>query len=143
MIGLANAPGAATQARVAAWSTAILDEVRAVEARRVAAIRANDSETIRCLLDDLFLYINSRGELYDKDSYVAAIASHEITYSDDIDMSETEHRLDEDLVVMAGVLVGHARLDREPEVYHARTMRVWRRRPSGWRLLAWQSSALW
>ena len=38
---------------------------------------------------------------------------------------------------------GIARLDREPEVYHARTMRVWRRRPSGWRLLAWQSSALW
>lgn len=141
MIGLADVGGADERAQQAA--AAILDEVRNTERLRIAAIRANDSAAMSKLLDDLFLYINSRGEVYDKAGYVAAVASHEITYAADIEMSETEHRLDSDLVVMAGVMLGHARLDREPEVYHARTMRVWRRRSSGWRLLAWQSSALW
>jgi hypothetical protein len=39
-------------------------------------------------------------------------------------------------------MLGHARLDGEAQVYHLRSMRVWRRRDGVWRLLAWQSSAL-
>lgn len=143
MTAAVTRPGGRRPSDAASPPDTILEQVRAAERRRVAAIRSNDADTIRQLLDPLFLYINSRGRIYDRSSYVAAIASHEITYAGDIELSETEHRVDEDLVVMAGTLLGHVRLDREAEVYHAPSMRVWRRRPSGWRLLAWQSSALW
>src|SRR3546814_4300199 len=94
------------------------------------------------VLDDKFLYINSAGEIYDKGKYLLAVRSHKLTYSIDVDLTETDHRIDGDVVILAGKMLGHARLDGEAQVYHLRSMRVWRRRNTGWKLLAWQSSAL-
>jgi hypothetical protein len=37
-------------------------------------------------------------------------------------------------------MLGHARIEREQDVYHHRNMRVWRKRQGEWKLLAWQSS---
>src|SRR3546814_9741128 len=94
------------------------------------------------VLDDKFLYINSAGEIYDKGKYLLAVRSHKLTYSIDVDLTETDHRIDGDVVILAGKMLGHARLDGEAQVYHLRSMRVWRRRNTGWKLLAWQSSVL-
>jgi hypothetical protein len=48
--------------------------------------------------------------------------------------------VDGDLVILVGMMLGHARLNGEQQVYHLRNMRVWRAHGSEWKLLAWQSS---
>ena len=120
----------------------LLETLRALERRRIQAIRKNDVETMSEILDDKFLYINSDGAVYDKKKYLVAVSSHKLTYSADVDLTETDHRIDGDVVILAGEMLGHARLDGEAQVYHLRSMRVWRRREPAWRLLAWQSSTL-
>jgi hypothetical protein len=121
----------------------VLETLRAIERRRIEAIRHNDVATMATVIDDEFLYINSSGTIYDKDKYMRAVSSHQLTYSGDVDLTETDHRIDGDVVIIAGEMLGHARLDGEQQVYHLRSMRVWRRRGTEWRLLAWQSSAIW
>lgn len=120
----------------------VLEILRELEQRRIGAIRQNDVETMSFVLDDKFIYINSTGDVYDKKKYLSAVKSHQLTYSSDVDLTETHHRIDDDIVIIAGEMLGHARLDGEAQVYHLRSMRVWRRRAAGWKLLAWQSSAL-
>jgi hypothetical protein len=120
----------------------VLATLRGLERRRIEAIRANDVGTMDSILDEKFLYINSGGKIYDKGAYLRAVSSHQLTYSADVDLTETDHRIDGDIVIIAGEMLGHARLDGEPQVYRLRSMRIWRRRESGWKLLAWQSSSL-
>ena len=117
-----------------------LRAVRAAEERRVAAIRTNNSVAIARMLDDQFIYINARGMIYDKDSYLAAVRSRALTYSPDLELTETDFRVDGDVVIIVGLMLGHARIEREQHVYHHRNMRVWRERQGEWKLLAWQSS---
>jgi ketosteroid isomerase-like protein len=118
-----------------------LEVLRALERRRIDAIRRNDVETMSSLLNKNFIYINNIGIIYDKKTYLRAVGSHQLTYSGDIELTETDHRIDGDLVIIAGEMLGHARLEGEAQVYHLRSMRVWRRHGDAWRLLAWQSSA--
>ena len=119
-----------------------LDAVRQLEQVRRVAIRENDADAMDRILDDKFIYINSDGTLYDKRSYTLAVRSHELTYSGDFDLTETDHRVDGDVIILVGMMLGHARLGGDQQVYHLRNMRVWRAREAGWKLLAWQSSEL-
>lgn len=120
----------------------VLETLRALERRRIEAIRQNDVATMSSVLDDKFIYVNASGKIYDKQTYLTAVESHRLTYSSDVALTETDHRIDGDVVVIVGEMLGHARLEGEAEVFHLRSMRVWRRRADAWRLLAWQSSAL-
>jgi hypothetical protein len=120
-----------------------LETVRALERVRIEAIRKNDADAMSRIIDDKFIYINGSGKIYDRDSYVNAVRSHELIYSSDLDLTETDYRVDGDLAILVGMMLGHARLDGEQQVYHLRNMRVWRARGAEWKLLAWQSSMLW
>lgn len=122
---------------------ATLTAVRELEKIRIAAIRTNDADAMTRIIDEKFIYINGSGNIYDRDAYVKAVRSHELTYSPDLQLTETDHRVDGDLVILAGVMLGHARLDGDHQVYHLRNMRVWRARGAEWKLLAWQSSVIW
>lgn len=117
--------------------------VRELEKTRIEAIRCNDADAMTSLLDEKFIYINGSGKIYDRSSYITAVRSHELTYSSDLELTETDHRVDGDLVILVGMMLGHARLDGEQQVYHLRNMRVWRARGAEWKLLAWQSSVFW
>ncbi len=119
-----------------------LDMVRQSERARIEAIRKNDADAMEQLLDDKFIYISGEGKLCNKEEYIGLVRSHGLTYSDDLELTETDYRVDGDLVILAGLMRGHARLDREQHVYRHRNMRVWRQRDSQWKLLAWQSSAI-
>jgi hypothetical protein len=122
---------------------AALQTVRELEKVRIVAIRDNDADAMAGILDERFIYINGSGKIYDRDSYTTAVRTHELTYSSDLQLTETDHRVDGDLVILVGMMLGHARLDGEQQVYHLRNMRVWRARAAGWKLLAWQSSVFW
>src|SRR6185437_10688358 len=115
---------------------AALQTVRELEKLRIAAIRDNDADTMAKLIDDKFIYINDSGKIYDRDSYLIAVRTHELTYSSDLQLTETDHRVDGDLIIIVGMMLGHARLDGEQQVYHVRNMRVWRARGAEWKLLA-------
>ena len=122
---------------------ATLQAVRELERLRIVAIRSNNANAMAGILDEKFIYINGSGKIYDRDSYTTAVRTHELTYSSDLQLTETDHRVDGDLVILVGMMLGHARLDGEEQVYHLRNMRVWRARGAEWKLLAWQSSVCW
>jgi ketosteroid isomerase-like protein len=120
-----------------------LETVRALERVRIDAIRRNDADAMNGIIDEKFVYINGNGKIYDRDSYVNAVRTHQLSYASDIDLTETDHRVDGDLVILVGMMLGHAHLDGEQQVYRLRNMRVWRARGAEWKLLTWQSSMLW
>lgn len=122
--------------------TGRLDRVRLLERLRIDATRANDVDALAPLLDDDLLYINSVGDVYDKPGYLRAIETHALTYERDFDVRETESRNLDGIVILSGIMVGHARLEGEQQVFNFRYLSIWRRHLDDWRLVAWQSSAL-
>jgi hypothetical protein len=122
-------------------SRASLEAVRALERRRIEATRANDVDRLEPLFHDQLIYVNSAGEIYDKQRYLHGIDTHALTYDRDFDVRETHARALEDLVVLAGIMLGHSRLDGEQQVFHFPCIGVWRKDSGGWRMIAWQSSS--
>lgn len=118
-----------------------LDEVRGLERLRIEATRSNDVSALSSLLHDQLIYVNSAGEIYDKESYLSGIDTHELTYDADFDVRETHARALDDLVILAGIMLGHSRLDGEQQVFHFPCIGVWRKDSGGWRMIAWQSSS--
>ena len=117
-----------------------LGQVRTLERQRIEATRANDIAALAPLLHDSLIYVNSIGRIYDKQSYLQEIGTNCLSYEVDFDVRETEARVLDNLVVLAGVMLGHARLEGEQQVFHSRCLGVWRKDSGEWRMLAWQSS---
>ena len=118
-----------------------LETVRTLERRRIDATGANDVDALAPLLDDDLVYINSVGDIYDKDQYLHALQTGGLAYDKDFDVRETEFRALDGLVVLVGVMLGHSRLDGEQQVFHFRCISVWRKHAGAWRMVAWQSSS--
>jgi ketosteroid isomerase-like protein len=134
--------GAIPQAMFAsAENQASLDAVRALERSRIEATRTNDVGRLESLLHDQLIYVNSAGEIYDKQRYLHGIGTQALTYDRDFDVRETHARALDDLVILAGIMLGHSRLDGEQQVFHFPCIGVWRKDSGGWRMIAWQSSS--
>jgi len=118
-----------------------VETVRALERRRIEATGANDVAALAPLLDDSLIYINSIGDVYDKQQYLHALGTGRLTYDRDFDVRETEFRSLNGLVILVGVMLGHSRLDGEQQVFHFRCISVWREQGGDWRMVAWQSSS--
>lgn len=117
-----------------------LQAVREMEQVRIAAIRSNNADVMAQILDDKFIFINSDGRIYGKVEYIKSVRSRELKYFTDVDLTESDYRVDADLVILAGMMLGHAHLQGEQQVFHLRNMRMWRSRGSAWKLMAWQAS---
>ena len=124
-----------------AANPASLEAVRALERCRIEATRTNDVDRLEPLLHDQLIYVNSAGEIYDKQRYLHGIGTHALTYDRDFDVRETHAQALDDLVVLAGIMLGHSRLDGEQQVFHFPCIGVWRKDSGGWRMIAWQSSS--
>ena len=124
-----------------AANPASLEAVRAFERCRIEATRTNDVDRLAPLLHDQLIYVNSAGEIYDKQRYLHGIGTHALTYDRDFDVRETHAQALDDLVVLAGIMLGHSRLDGEQQVFHFPCIGVWRKDSGGWRMIAWQSSS--
>ena len=118
-----------------------LETVRTLERRRIDATGANDVASLAPLLDDGLIYINSVGDVFDKQQYLHALETRRLAYDKDFDVRETEFRALDGLVILVGVMLGHSRLDGEQQVFHFRCISVWREWNQEWRLVAWQSSS--
>jgi hypothetical protein len=119
----------------------IIETVRTLERRRIEATGANDVAALAPLLDDNLVYINSVGDVFDKQHYLHALESRRLAYDKDFDVRETEFRALDGLVILVGVMLGHSRLDGEQQVFHFRCISVWREQAGDWRMVAWQSSS--
>ena len=124
-----------------AANQACLEAVRALERSRIEATRTNDVGRLESLLHDQLIYVNSAGEIYDKQRYLHGIGTQALTYDRDFDVRETHARALDDLVILAGIMLGHSRLDGEQQVFHFPCIGVWRKDSGGWRMIAWQSSS--
>jgi ketosteroid isomerase-like protein len=118
-----------------------LEKVRCLERRRIELTRANDADGLAPLLDDNLIYVNSADVIYDKPSYLRKIRTNCLTYDEDFDVRESEVRVLDDLIIFAGVMLGHSRLEGEQQVLHFRCLAVWRKDRAGWRMIAWQASS--
>ena len=118
-----------------------LNTVRELEQCRIKATRENDAGALAQLLHEQLIYVNSAGAIFDKEGYLRSIRSHSLTYDHDFAVRETEVRVLEDVIILAGVMLGHSRLDGEQQVFHFPCVGVWRKDPDQWRMLAWQSSS--
>lgn len=121
--------------------TTELDAVRALERRRIEMTRANDADALEPLLDEQLIYVNSAGEIDDKARYLRKIRTNYLTYDEDFDVRETEVRVLDNLIIFAGVMLGHSRLQGEQQVLRFRSLAIWRKDRAGWRMIAWQSSS--
>src|SRR5690348_8023271 len=111
-----------------------LETVRTLERRRIDATGANDVASLAPLLDDGLIYINSVGDVFDKQQYLHALETRRLAYDKDFDVRETEFRALDGLVILVGVMLGHLRLDGEQQVFHFRCISVWREWNDEWRL---------
>lgn len=118
-----------------------LETVRTLERRRIEATGANDVAALGPLLDDDLIYINSVGDVFDKQKYLHALETRRLAYDKDFDVRETEFRALDGLVILVGVMLGHSRLDGEQQVFHFRCISIWREQAGEWRMVAWQSSS--
>ena len=120
---------------------ASLEAVRALERRRIEAMRINDVHALAGLLHDQLIYVNSAGEMYDKMTYLRDISTHALSYDPDFDVEQTQARVFDDLIILSGIMLGHSRLDGEQQVFHFPCTAVWRKDDGEWRMVAWQSSS--
>ena len=118
-----------------------LETVRTLDRRRIEATGANDVAALTPLLDDGLIYINSVGDVFDKQQYLHALETGRLAYDRDFDIRETDFRALDGLVILVGVMLGHSRLDGEQQVFHFRCISVWREQAGEWRMVAWQSSS--
>ena len=118
-----------------------LKKVRELERLRIEATRQNDPDVLAPLLHERLIYVNSAGAVFDKEHYLRSIRTHSLTYDCDFDVRETEVRVLDDVIILAGLMLGHSHLDGEQQVFHFPCIGVWRKDSGQWRMLAWQSSS--
>lgn len=113
--------------------------VRSADDARIAAILAADGTKLGGLVADDLHYGHSNGNVDDKARYVGDIANRSIVY-DTIEYRRREfHVLAPGVVRMTGRFVGNARRAGQAIVNDLTFLAIWRKDPSGWKFVAWQS----
>src|SRR6185295_16963943 len=108
---------------------------------RIEATRQNDRGLLEQLLDEQLIYINSVGEVFDKDHYLGDIETRSPSYDRDFDVIETEVQVLDDVIILVGVMLGRSSLDGERPSFHFPCIGVWRKDSGRWRMLGWQASS--
>ena len=71
-----------------------LETVCASKRVRIEAIHKNDADAMNRIIDEESIYINGSVKIYDRELYVKAVPTHELTYSSDLEPIATDHRVD-------------------------------------------------
>ncbi|HEY8614581.1 MAG TPA: nuclear transport factor 2 family protein [Roseomonas sp.] len=118
------------------------DEIRSLEARRYAAMKAGDTQALGALLSDRLVYAHSNATTDSKASYLATLTDGSLRY---LDISfETHSVLDAGPGAAAALGRMSARVFRyggEREIA-AMTLALWTKEGDSWRLLAYQPTSL-
>lgn len=116
--------------------------VLAMEARRRAAICANDPDTLEALLTDDFVYIHGTGFAEGKAPYVDRLRSGGVRYQR-LETRDVRARRHAGCVILDGAVeFGYVRADGVSGTMRALFMATWVETSEGWRLAGYASTPL-
>ena len=118
------------------------DEIKALEARRYAAMQAGDVEALRALLSERLVYSHSDATQDTRESYLATLTSGSLRYHAVRYETKAVLPAGPDAAVALGTMGADIHRDGAEKTIGAMTCAVWTREDGGWRLLAYQPTAL-
>lgn len=118
------------------------EAVLAAEARRCAAMLANDAAALDALLDPRLSFSHATGQVDDKPAYLAKMATGRIEYRA-IDWSE-EHviALGDGAALLTGRMTSQVSVEGTEKRLDNRVLAAWAESGDSWRLVAFQSTPL-
>lgn len=123
-------------------AAAPLAEVLAAEARRGAAMLANDAAALDRLLDARLVFSHTTGQVDDKPAYLAKMAAGRITY---LGIGWDEQQvvaLGAGAALLTGRMWARVRVDGEEKHLRNRVLMAWATSDGDWKLVAFQSTPL-
>ncbi len=118
-----------------------MDEVLGFEARRCEAMVAADFGALDRLLSDALTWTHASARQDDKASFLAGLRGGHTRYLE-IRRSEERVHLHGDVAVVTGVADMRASIDGTERQLRNRYTNVWAKSDEGWRMIAWQSTAI-
>lgn len=116
-----------------------IDDLKALEAQRCAAISAGDTEALRALLTEDYVHVHMTAAVDDREGHLNAVASRPRTAT----RGDLTVRVYGDLAVITGELTNHmAPPGQEPRAIRAFCHEVAVRSGGGWRFAAIQLTPL-
>jgi ketosteroid isomerase-like protein len=117
------------------------EEVRAADARRIAAVVDADTAVLSSLLADDLTYTHTTGQVETKEQFLAGITSGKLDYQS-IQPSEVQVRVYGNTAVMTGRAEMKVNAQGKDLAFAIRFTSVWVKGEGGWRMAAWQSTRL-
>lgn len=117
------------------------NEVLGFEARRCEAMVAADFGALDRLLSDALTWTHASARQDDKASFLAGLHGGYTRYLE-IRPSEERVHLHGDVPVVTGVADMRASIDGTERQLRNRYTNVWAKSDDGWRMIAWQSTAV-
>lgn len=114
-----------------------MDEIIALENRRVEAMTKGDANALDEILADDLIYTHSTARIDTKASFIEAITSGRSNYRS-VERKDVNVRQFGD----SAVVTGHAKFHVGDNKFEARFIDVYARRNGSWQMVAWQSTKL-
>ncbi len=114
-----------------------MDEIIALENRRVEAMTKGDANALDEILADDLIYTHSTARIDTKASFIEAITSGRSNYRS-VERKDVHVRQFGD----SAVVTGHAKFHVGDNKFEARFIDVYAKRNGSWQMVAWQSTKL-
>lgn len=117
------------------------DAVLRADDARYAAMLAGDLDALETMLGDELSYTHSSAHCEDKAQYLASLRSGRVRYLD-VQRHQAKVRVHGDVATVDGHVLIRAEVDGIRRELDNRFLSVWKRRASGWQMLAWASTPI-
>ena len=114
-----------------------MDEIIALENRRIEAMIKGDIQALEEILADDLIYTHTTARLDTKTSFIEAISSGRSNYRS-VEREDVKVRQFGD----TAVVTGHAKFHVGDNKFEARFLDVYAKRDGVWQMVAWQSTKL-
>ncbi|MEE8056204.1 MAG: nuclear transport factor 2 family protein [Gammaproteobacteria bacterium] len=114
-----------------------MDEIIALEDRRIEAMTKGDVQALEEILADDLIYIHTTARIDTKSSFIEAISSGRSNYRS-VEREDVKVRQFGD----SAVVTGHAKFHVGDNKFEARFIDVYAKRNGAWQMVAWQSTRL-
>ena len=123
-------------------SDSLESDIKSAEARRCAAMVANDPAALAAALDDRLQFHHATGAVDDKAAFLAKMAAGRIVYQGISWSDEKVCPLGPDAALMTGRMTTDVKVEGDAKLLNNRVMTVWSRAGATWRLMAFQSTPI-
>ena len=114
-----------------------MDEIIALENRRIEAMIKGDVQTLEEILADDLIYTHTTARLDTKASFIDAVATGRTNYRS-VEREDVKVRQFGD----TAIVTGHAKFHVGENKFEARYIDVYAKRNGAWQMVAWQSTRI-